>query len=200
MKNKIGNILLVIAFGIIIWMSWNPRVVTKVETRTVTLPAKQGTTKFVEVEKFVRDTVYLPSKEKVVVDQKYKRLYEEAKDSLERQSLYLEAIRIREYEQVFLDNDTITIGGKITTRGSLVGYKLDYFIKESQLTYTPEVEFRMPEMSIGIGIEAGIPTNRDDRFTLKGNLFLNRGSNGYMISYDTDGMFWLGYNKTFKLY
>lgn len=200
MKDKIKNVLLLVGFGIIVWMSWNPRVVTKVKTKTVVLPAKEGETKYVEVEKFTTDTVYLPSKEKIVVDQKYKKLYEEAKDSLERQALYLEAIRIREYDKVFIDNDTITIKGKINTRGSLVGYKFNYFIKESQLTYTPEVEFRMPRMTLGVGLEAGIPTTPDENFTLKGNLLISRGNNGYSLSYDTSGSWWVGINKTFKLY
>ena len=200
MKDKIKNILLLVGFGIIIWMTWNPYVVTEVKTKTITLPAKEGETKYVEVEKVTRDTVYLPSKKKIVVDQKYKRLYEEAKDSLERQALYLEAIRIREYDKVFIDNDTVTFSGKITTRGSLLGYNFKYLVKESQYTYTPEVITRLPRLSLGIGIEVGVPIDFSNNFTLRGNLLLNRGSNGYLIGYETDGTVWLGINKTFKIY
>lgn len=201
MGDKIKNILILVGGCVIVWMTWNPLVIIDVQEKVITLPAKRGEIEYVEVETVIRDTTYLPSKEEVVVvDQKYKMMYEEAKDSLERQELYLEAIRIREYNKVFVDNDTINISGNITTRGSLLGYKFNYLVKESQLTYTPEVEFKLPRMSLGIGVEAGVPTRLGDKFVLKGNLKLNRGSNGYSISYDTNNTWWVGINKTFKIY
>lgn len=200
MKNKIKNILLLVGFGVIIWMAWNPRIVTEVKTKTVTLPPIKGDIEYVKIDSIVRDTVYLPSKKEIVVDQKYKRMYEEVQDSLEKQALYLEAIRIRDYQKVFVDNDTIKIGGTITTRGSLVGYKFDYLIKESKHTYIPEVYYQYPRFGLGLGIEAGVPTTLEDRFVLKGNFILTRGNNNFSISYDTNGMIWGGFTKTLKIY
>ena len=130
-----------------------------------------------------------------------KELYEKSKDSLTRLNLYLEAIKINDYEKVLVDNDTIQITGFAKTRGSLLEYKVDYDIKSFEHTYDPEIVIRRPKLSLGFGVEAGVPTfPNGSNFLMKGNVYFeNRKGEGLQFGYDTDKRVWLGIKKTFTI-
>lgn len=187
---------------ILIWnlffSSWDKEKNIKVEPVTITLPAIDGTTGKIKVEpEIITETIYLPQyKEKVVVDKTYKNLYNNAKDSIEKLNLYLDAIKINEYDKTIINNDTIKIIGKVKTRGDLLEYKIDYKIKPVKVTYIPEVIVKKPTLMGGVSGELGIPTTPDN-FIFKGNLnIINQKGNSLSIGYDTEKKIWVGIGKS----
>ena len=200
MKVNVTNILLVV---MILLLGWTNIFNNNIEPQpiNITIPSTSGTTGDVNLEpKVTVDTVYLPSKEKIVVDSKYRELYEKTTDSIKKLNLYLKSIQIRDYDTTFVDNEEVLIKGKIKTRGSLLGYKVDYTIKETSFTYTPKVISQLPKLSLGVGIETGIPTVPTSNFLVKGNISLmNRQGHEISGSYDSDNRVWVGYKKTFKI-
>ncbi len=202
MKFNVTNILIILLIGIIAWQTFFDQEKEPLpQPITITIPESKGTTGTQIVEKVVPYPVYIPSTgEKFNVDSEYKKKYEDAKDSLEKQKLYLESIRIREYNKKLVDNDTIEIHGTLKTRGSLLDYKIDYKIKSSNITYTPKIVTKRPKLSVGLGMQTGIPMNPETNFLMKGDIFFeNRKGNGFSVGYDTDKRVWFGIRKTFKL-
>lgn len=188
---KIVLVLIVIAF---VWFNFfKSDPIPEPEPITITIPEKTGTTGTINTEpKVERDTVYIENKI-VQVDKKYKELYEQAKDSLEKQKLYNEAIQIKEYSDTLVDNDDITISGKATTRGTLLDYSVDYKIKPREITYIPEVVSRLPKYSIGLGLETGLPSVKEGNFVVKANLSIINGKGlETTVSYDTEKRVWVG--------
>lgn len=201
MKLNVTNILLGVLIVILLWQNFfGGSEPVEPQPITITMPEVKGTTGAQIVEKVIQVPVYLPNNQKISVDNKYKKLYEQTKDSLERQNLYLEAIKINDYKEVLVDNDSIEITGYAKTRGSLLEYKVDYKIKPVSLTYIPEVKSQLPKLSLGLGVEAGVPLVPTSNFVLKGGLnIINSKGNGFNIGYDTEQRVWLGVSKTFKL-
>ena len=203
MKINLTNILLGVLVVILVWQNFSGnRDERPPQPITITLPEKTGSTGVVEVERVVHDTVYLPSKKEYIqVDKGWKKKYEAAKTENERLKLFYESIKINKYEKTIVDNDTVTIKGKFTTRGALLDYNVDYTLHPMDFSYTPEIKYRHPNMMIGVGVETGIPTVPNSKFVLKGNLsFENSKGNNFNLGYDTEGRAWLGFTKTFKLY
>ncbi len=203
MKINVTNILLGVLVVILIWQNISSNGEIKPpQPITITLPEKIGTTGVVEVEKLVRDTVYLPSKKEYIeVDRGWKKKYEQAISENERQRLYYESIKINKTRETLVDNDTLTITGDFTTRGSLLDYKVDYILHPMDFSYTPEIKYRHPNLMVGLGVEIGIPTVPNSNFVLKGNLSVeNSKGNNFNIGYDTNGTAWGAFTKTFKLY
>lgn len=201
MKLDLTKILLIIAILYIGWSAFlkgNPEPV--VEPVTITIPKTEGTTGIVNIEpEVIRDTVYVKG-DIIEVDKGYKELYEKAKDSLEKKELYLEAIKINKYKDTIVDNDDITIKGEATTRGTLLNYSVDYTLKEKNITYTPEVVTKLPKLSVGFGVEAGVPLIPQSNFVVKANLdLMNSKGNKINFSYDTEQRVWFGFTKTFRL-
>ncbi len=202
MKIDTTKIILIAAVIYIGWVSFlKPTPDPIVDTVTIVVPEKEGTTGIVNIEpEIIRDTVFVKG-ETIEVDKGYKELYEKAKDSLEKKELYLEAIKINKYNDTIVNNDDIVIRGSATTRGTLLDYSVDYILKEKSITYTPEVVTQLPKLSGGIGLEIGVPTIPNTSFVVKANLSLmNRKGKEINISYDTDKRVWLGYKKTFKIF
>lgn len=203
MKFEIRDILMLVLVGLLSWqMFFQKNIEEKPQPITITIPERTGTTGTQIVEKVVPVPTYIPQyKQPIEVDSKYKELYEKAQDSIQRMNLYLEAIKINDYEEKLVDNDTIEITGYAKTRGSLLEYKVDYNIKPFEHTYDPEVIIRRPSLSMGLGVEAGIPTfPNNSNFLLKGNLYFeNKKGNALSVGYDTDKRIWLGLHKNFKL-
>lgn len=168
---------------------------------TVTIPESYGTTGLQQVEPQVV-VVQVPSygnNKPVDVDKVWKDAYDKASQDI-KDSLYTEAIRIKKYSDTLVDNDDIYIKGDVTTRGSMLDFKVDYKIKERGLTYTPETVIQYPKLSLGVGAELGVPTVLGDRFTLKGNLsFMNQKGSEISLGYDTNKNVWLGYTHRFKI-
>lgn len=203
MKINLTNILLGVLVAILVWQNVSSNRDEKLpQPITITLPESVGTTGTVEVERVIHDTVYLPSeKEYIQVDKGWKKKYEQAISDKEKLELFYESIKINTYEKTIVDNDTITIKGKFTTRGALLDYKVDHTIHPFDFSYTPEIKYKHPNLMVGVGVEVGVPLRFNQGLTFKGNLsFENSKGNNFNISYDTNGTAWGGFTKTFKIY
>lgn len=169
---------------------------------TVNLPESYGTTGLQQMEPqvvVVQVPSYGNSNKVVDVDKVWRDAYDKASQDI-KDSLYIEAIRIQKYSDTLVDNDDIYIKGDVTTRGSMLDFKVDYKIKERGLTYVPETVVQYPKLSLGVGAELGVPTVLGDRFTLKGNLrFMNQKGSEVSLGYDTNKNIWLGYTHRFKI-
>lgn len=203
MKIPIDRILLILVLIVLGWSTFfNVGEVKNPDPVTIVIPESSGTSGKVDLEQPVeKDTVYIKGDSyPLVVDSGYKALYEKALDSLEKKELYLQAVAIRTYKDTILDNEEIVITGEAETRGWLLNYKVDYNIKEKKFVYTPEVVTQLPKLTLGAGLELGIPTSTESNFALKGNISaMNKKGNEINISYDTNETVWLGYKLNFKI-
>ena len=139
-----------------------------VDPVVVIIPEKTGEERKV-INSVPTDTVYitkyLPGKSQeiiteVVVDSTYKEAYEEAlkqNDTLRAKNLFLESISINKWEGTLIDNEDVKIDGEFTTRCELLEYNVDYKIKESSLTYVPEMVTKLPKLSLVGGITISTP-------------------------------------------
>lgn len=201
MKLNVTNILLGLLIVILLWQNFfSSKEEVTPQPITITLPETKGRVTDT-IERVTTYPVYLPAKNETInVDSEWKDRYEQAIDSLEKQQIYYESIKINKYEKVLVDNDTIEIKGFATTRGSLIDYNVDYRIKPLDFSYVPYVVTKRPSLSVGLGVEAGIPTIPETNFLLKGDLYFeNSKGNGFNLGYDTDNRVWIGVRKTFKL-
>ena len=129
-------------------------------TEVITIPAKQNTFQRENPKAIVEyDTIYRDSIiEKIVikenpVNQELLKKYEEAKDSLQRFTMFKSAITKRRYKEVFNDkNQSITVLSEVT--GTLDRQELSYDIAEQ------EIKIKNPSegVYIGLGIQASYRT------------------------------------------
>lgn len=198
---NLQNILIVTLIGLFVWQFFY----TKEENSDpqpiqVIIPESSGSTGIQTIESVKTVPVYVPGQGQVIVDESFKRLYEEAKDSLERTNLYLNAIRINTFDTTAINNDTIKLDLYTKTRGSLLEYKIDYKIKEKVFEYKPETIVRRPRFSLSVEAEAGIPTIPNSGFLMKGGLGLeNRRGESLLVGYDTENRVWVGLKKSFTV-
>jgi len=199
MKFNVTNILLGVLIMIMGWKVIFPEPIPDPAPITVQIPEQVGTSGTQIIERVKVVTVAIPSQDKPVsVDADLKEAYEKSKDSIEKLNLYLESIRVRDYNSTLVDNDTIKITGKGRVRGQLLDYKIDWKIKESAFTYTPEVVVREPKLSLKGGLEFGIPkiipdSDLNSGFVAKANLrFVNRKGNSLSVGADTEKRIWIG--------
>lgn len=199
MKFNVTNILLGVLILIMAWKVIFPEPIPDPAPITVTIPEQVGSTGTQVIERVKVVTVPIPSQaEPVTVDAELKEAYEKSKDSIEKLNLYLESIRVRDYNKTLVDNDTIKITGTGRVRGQLLDYKVDWTIKESAFEYTPEVVIRNPAFSLKGGLEFGIPKiipdeNLNSGFVAKANLrFVNRKGNSLSVGADTEKRIWIG--------
>ena len=153
------------------------------------------------VEK-VHDTILIPVDSGVVVevDSIYYKEYLKLKDSVQKDSAYKEAIKIREYNQEFDDDfQTTTVYSK--TRGTLLEQSVSYKTKPKTIIVKDTIEIKTKN-SFALGAEIGVPTiqNLDATPVIKGGVeFTNKKGNAFSLSYDTEGRAWVGYKfKIFK--
>lgn len=202
MKINVTNILLAILIILLSWQTFfSGKTEDKVQPITINVPEFKGTTGTQVIEKTTPYIIYLPSEGKnVSVDLDWKNKYDLAKDSLEKQELYLQAIKLNTYEKSIVENDSVSVKLFATTRGSLLDYKVDYKFTPKPITYTPEVISQRPRLSMGFSVEGGVPTVPTTNFILKGSTYFeNKKGNGFSLGYDTDKRAWLGIRKTFKI-
>jgi hypothetical protein len=200
MKINVTNLLLGILILVMSYKVFFPEPAPEPAPITVTIPEKVGTTGKQTIQDVRVVPIYLPNQEKpVTVDADLKDKYEKAKDSLDQLNLYLDAIRIRDYNKTFVDNDTIKISGTGRVRGQLLDYQLDWKIKESAFTYKPKVVTQFPKFSIKGELEFGLPNllqpvgvNSPDLIAKANLRFLNRKGNSLSIGVDTEKRIWIG--------
>jgi len=201
MKLDLTKILLILSLLFIGWQGFfsNKKDVVQ-STVSVIVPEVKGTTGIIPVEpRIIRDTIFLKG-DVIEVDKGYKKLYEDAIDSLEKKEIFLKAIEINKYSDTLVDNKEIIIKGEATTRGSLLNYSVDYTIKEKEFTYTPEVIKVLPRLTAGLGLELGVPTVPNISFVAKANLSLmNNKGREVSVGYDTENRVWIGGKLNIKL-
>jgi len=170
---------------------------------------KQLVTEYVYINKEVLvpsvekefDTIYEPVPVYVKVkeiDSTYYEEYKKLKDSVAKDSMFKEAIKINEYNQKYEDTlQTIDVYSK--TRGKLLEQNVKYTTKPYYITVKDSVEIKK-KYTLSVGSEVGIPTipTLSSTPVLKANIvFKNKRDNTYSISYDTEGRVWLG--RTWKI-
>lgn len=206
MKIDITKLLLLGLLFLMVWSTFFKKSDNiEIPEVKVTIPEQKGNTGKQVLKEYVPYAVYLPSKEGEVnksydVDEKWKKEYEKLTDSISKYKQYLEAIKIKKYEEKLIDNDTIEITGRATTRGTLLDYSVDYKIKPINFSYTPNVVVQYPKLSVGLGLEVGVPTIYDSDIIMKANLnIINKRGQELSFSYDTQKRVWLGFKKNFKI-
>ena len=118
--------------------------------------------------------------------------YQQAMDSLSRYKLYLDAIQIRSFRNIF-ENDTIKITVEGEVQGELRYLKPSYLIKER------EIDVEVPETKLRLlaGAEIGNNTNFSD-FQYKLNVGLQNKKGGiYRLGYSRENfedIIWIGYD------
>ena len=144
----------------------------------------------------VKDTVFIKGKIRTVtkIDSTLYKQYRKVLDSIQRDSIFKEAIAIREYNETFEDSLVkLDIYSKV--RGSLLEQSSDYIIKPQQIerlditrTITKERKF-----SLYIGGGLSVPTEIDQEVGFQGNLGIqNKKGTIYELGYDTNGNILLG--------
>lgn len=196
-KENFIPLLITMFLGLITWSMYfeqNPQS-DEVRPVQIIIPSQQGTSGIKIIE-----TVKTVPVGKIIVDEQYKNAYENAKDSIERLNLYLNAIQVKERIDTAVSNDTIEIIQWSKTRGDLLEYKVDYNIKEKIFEYKPETIIRRPKLSLHLGTEFGVPTTPTSDFTIKGTVGIgNQRGDNVLISYDSNNTIWAGYIKSFNI-
>jgi hypothetical protein len=200
MRNSTGTLLAIIAALLIV--IWVKSCKTEVENVKVKIPEIKSDFK-------PQKPIYLPSKADTVYSVKWKdkkievenplnqelaKKYQLAKDSLERYKMYLFAIQIREFENVFEDeNVKLTINGSV--QGQLNWIKPKYTIKEK----TVEVPISKSQFRVLIGAHTQSSIDLSD-FNYGLNLgFQNSSGSIYRVGYSKmqgNDYFLLGYDFT----
>jgi hypothetical protein len=173
---------------------------TKVEPEYITVEKKILVP---SVEK-IFDTIRVPvpvdrAVIKVEIDSTYYDRYLQLKDSIQRDSMFKEAIKINEHVQQFEDTlQTIEVYSK--TRGNLLEQSVKYTTKPQAITVKDSVKIKKKN-HLNFGAELGVPTINGLELTpvVKGNLiFRNKKGNTFSLGYDTEGKVWIG--KTWKIW
>lgn len=196
-KENFIPLLITMFLGLITWNMFfeqNPQS-DELKPVQIIIPSQQGTSGIKIIE-----TVKTVPVGEIVVDEQYKNAYENAKDSIERLNLYLNAIQVKERIDTAVSNDTIEIIQWSKTRGDLLEYKVDYNIKEKVFEYEPKTIIRRPKLSLHLGTEFGVPTSPTSNFTIKGIIGVgNQKGDNFLVSFDSNEALWGGYIKTFNI-
>lgn len=168
-----------------------------------------------EIDSVKTDTVYIEkiinkynkeAVEALVVDALYKEKYENAikeNDSLKAKNIFLESIKINEFKGELLDDSKITIKGKIKTRGKLLSYDIDYTIKKDSISYSPEIKYRHPSLSLIYGADVIMPTSllNETSPIIAGKIGLQfKKGDIITIGMTSQNQILLGYSRTIKLF
>lgn len=142
----------------------------KIVTKTIKIPEY--------INHFDTITVFKPFKS-TIIDTTYKEKYLNAKDSIERLKLYLDAINIKEYNQKFTDTfQTINVYTK--TRGDLLSQSVNYKTFKRDIIQNDTILIK-PRRSLNIGLE--INNKLDVRASL---LYTDRKKTIYSVGIDAN--------------
>lgn len=117
----------------------NNKINSSNKTIEVNIPAKDGTfvkTKPIEIkyDTIIKDTIIFKDK-KIIIDNTDKTIVQNyllAKDSIEKLNILINSAKIRNYKEIF-DNEDISLTIDAETTGSLNWIKPSYIIKERKL-------------------------------------------------------------------
>lgn len=150
----------------------------------------------------VFDTIVI-TKDKIIkvteADPELLKKYTKLKDSVAKESMFKEAIKIREYNQDFSDeHQAVDVYSKV--RGTLLEQSVKYKTEPKTIIVKDTVKIPVKN-KFYISTELGIPIAPRPNVgpVLKGGLvFQNKRGNTFSLSYDTEGRVWAG--KTFKIF
>ena len=169
-----------------------------------------------KVDSIIRDTIYIPVIAKgkaqpimkeLIVDSLYKAKYDDAvktNDTLTARNLFLESIALDTYEGTLINNKDIKIDGKFLTRGKLLEYDIKYKIKSDTITYTPEIRYRHPKLSLVYGLDAELPTVENfinSRPSIGAHVGLQFKSGSiFKVGINSNKNITLGYSRTLRIF
>lgn len=190
------NIILGIAVAILLYLYvFNPQV------EEVEIPVRFEVPVPVVEKEF--DTIKLPPEiirvpGKTEIDSAYYKQYLALKDSIQKDSLFKEAIKIREYKPT-VEDDTIKIDVYAKVRGELLETAIKYKTKPRTVTLDTTLTVPIPRKAkLFGGFSLGMPIvdKPDLNVTpvFKGGLFLKTKKDGLIkVEFDTQGRVWAGY-------
>lgn len=130
-----------------------------------------------------------------VVDSLYYNKYMQLTTDLQRDSLFKDAITIREYKER-IEDDTITITLNMRVQGFLKEYQVGYETKPYSIPLDTVIKVAIPKkVQLFGGLELGLPLSKigEQLPVVKGNLLMkNKKDNLYTIGIDTEKRIWLG--------
>lgn len=141
MKKNLITFLIGVAVGLIITFS-----VMKSKIEYIEVPVE------VEIEVPIIEKVFepvyrpFPVKGDTTIDSIYYDRYKALKDSVARDSMYQEAIKIRSYNER-VEDDNITLSLEATVRGELLDYKLGYKTKPRTILLDTVLSIPIPRQS-----------------------------------------------------
>ena len=142
------------------------------------------------------DTIYKPvpykikGDTKIVIDSIYYDKYIAIKDSVTKDSIFKDAITIREYKEK-VEDDTITIDIYMKTRGLLLDYQVGYKTKPRKILLDTTILVKISnryKTKIGVGGGVLFPTLLIDPSYISFNagVALDTKKIIYILSYNTD--------------
>lgn len=190
MKNK-GNIILGVIVAILLYLYFfDPKIEEVKVPVEIEVP--------VPVVEKVFDTIYkpkpiyIPGKTKIQIDSTYYERYLSLQDSIQKDSLFKEAIKIQEYKPTFED-DTIKIDVYAKVRGELLESGIRYKTKPRTIKLDTTILVPIPtraKLFGGAGIR--MPYNQFSDGGVApipyGGLYLKtKGDNLISVEFDTEG-------------
>lgn len=136
--------------------------------------------------------VYLPGK--VKIDSTYYKMYVSLKDSVARDSLFKDAITIREYRER-QEDDTIVIDVYSKVQGFLKEQQVSYKTKPRKISLDTVLEVKTKyQPKFGVGMELGAPITKEfyQNIVFKPKVVLDTKNMIYEGSFDTEKRAWLG--------
>lgn len=174
MKNKLNIILGILLIIFLYLYFFDPKVEEVKVPVTVEIP--------VPVVEKVFDTIYepkpiyIPGKTKREIDSIYYEKYKSLKDSIKKDSLFKEAIKIEEYKP-FFEDDTLRIDVYAKVRGKLLETGISYKTKPRTIKLDTTIIVPIPtKAKVFGGFELMVPTtvnqNIGNEPVISGKLYL----------------------------
>jgi len=193
----IGNVILILLILFLFRGSETPEPEIIIKEKIITIPGKDGKL----------DTIYLPKpitiKNPVNTEllKKYNAL--KLKDSITKDSMFIDAIAEREYNETYEDT-SVKISIYTNVQGKLLKQASKYEIKPYTITVkdTTVINYNKPPTNkLLVGLETGLPLTLftekdviDIKPVVKGSIyFQNKKSNIITAGFDTNKTFWAGY-------
>lgn len=200
LQHVLGLYLVILTLlGIIGFLTMYPTVEEKIVE--IKVPEQSGSFESLVIEDVEKAKDSIVYKETIIrieneVNKKLAEQYAKAvheNDSLKQRTLFLEAIQIRRYNEVF-ENDKVKLSMEIETTGYLNSITPSYTIKSYSLSTTIE-ERKKQSIYGGVTVSNNLQLNN---FEVIGNLGLKTKKNNiFLLGYGTQDNIYLTYLTTF---